>query len=302
MEEGHQQKVAQLFRSAMGRTGLLHKITEPTAWRGEAPILKKEEEDARLLDRCEVTRKERAKHKQCDQDLQNLEDKPWKNEELKKSEEALPRLNECGLEKVSKLYNGKTGVGCDGFHPKVPLDVTKETRGEIVEFLEEVEESAKWPQHACTTIFSLIPKNVTSERPIALLPTLIRWLEALRAPEVAKWQQKYRVDWDARNGRNGGAQQTVWKMLMEMERFNGQAKEEDQGALAVERVSLPVVWPWATHFSFPRKILRVLCDIRGEAILPGSKWGCLLLRIVLQDALSDVTQNLSSVEVEGLYG
>ena len=29
------------------------------------------------------------------------------------------------------------------------------------------------------------------------MPTLIRWWEALRAPEVAKWQQKYRVDWDA---------------------------------------------------------------------------------------------------------
>ena len=197
MEEGHQQKVAQLIKSAMRRTGLLHKITEPTAWRGEAQIPKKEEEDARLLDRCEATRKEWARHWQCDEDVQDLEDKPWKNEELKKSEEALPRLNECGLEKVSKLYKAKTGVWCDGFHSKVPLDVTNETRGEIVEFLEEVEQSAKWPQHACTTIFFLIPKNVTSERPSALLPTLIRWLEALRAREVAKWQQKYRVDWDA---------------------------------------------------------------------------------------------------------
>ena len=26
----------------------------------------------------------------------------------------------------------------------------------------------------------------------------------MRAPEVAKWQQKYRVDWDATDGRNGG--------------------------------------------------------------------------------------------------
>ena len=40
-------------------------------------------------------------------------------------------------------------------------------------------------------------KNVTSEKPIALMPTLIRLWEALRAPEVAKWQQKYRVDWNA---------------------------------------------------------------------------------------------------------
>ena len=39
---------------------------------------------------------------------------------------------------------------------------------------------------------------VPSEWPIALMPTLIRWWEALRAPDVAKWQQKYRVDWTSR--------------------------------------------------------------------------------------------------------
>ena len=59
-------------------------------------------------------------------------------------------------------------------------------RGENVEFLEKVEQSGKWPQHACTTMFFLIPKNFTSERPIALMPTLIRWKEALRAPGVAR--------------------------------------------------------------------------------------------------------------------
>ena len=30
-------------------------------------------------------------------------------------------------------------------------------------------------------------------------------------------------------------------------------------AKAFERVSLQVVWAWARHFSFPRKMLRVLC-------------------------------------------
>ena len=79
-------------------------------------------------------------------------------------------------------------------------------------------------------------------------------------------------------------------------------------AKAFERVSLPVVWAWATHLSFPKKILRVLCGYfehqrRAQfegcvaeplrtitAMLPGSKWSCLLLRIVLQDALREVTQ------------
>ena len=125
-----------------------------------------------------------------------------------------------------------------------------------MEFLERVVQSGRWPQQACTTMFFLIPENVTSERPIALMRTM---KEALRAPEVATWQQKHRVDWDVTDGRNRGAQRTVWEVFMEMERSNGKAKEEEHGALALvldlakafERVSLPVVWAWATHFSFP---------------------------------------------------
>ena len=53
---------------------------------------------------------------------------------------------------------------------------------------------------------------------------------------------------------------------MEIERFNGKAKEEDQGALALvldlakafERVSLPVVWGLGDALQFPNEILRVL--------------------------------------------
>ena len=101
-----------------------------------------------------------------------------------------------------------------------------------------------------------------------------------------------------------------------MEKFRCQAGEIDQGAVvlvldlakAFERVGLPVVWAWATHSNFSRKILLVLCGyfehqrrVQFEgcvaeplqtitAIIPGSKWSCLLLRIVLQDALSEVTK------------
>ena len=231
MEEMHQRNVEKMIKSAEGSAGLLHKITKPTRWRGEVPILKKEEEDARLLDRCEAKKKKRSKHWQCNEEIQSMQDKPWRKEELKECEEALSSLKEGDLEKASRLYKAKTGVGCDGFHPKVPLDLTKETKGEIVVFLGKVEQSGKRPQQASTTMFFLIPKNVTSERPIALMPTLIRWWEVLGAPEVAKWQQKYRVDRDATDGGNGGAQRTVWKILMKMERLRGKTKEENQGAV-----------------------------------------------------------------------
>ena len=56
-EEMHQHKVAQLIKNAEGSAGLLHKITKPTPWRCGAQILEKEEEDVRLLDRCEAKRK-----------------------------------------------------------------------------------------------------------------------------------------------------------------------------------------------------------------------------------------------------
>ena len=101
-----------------------------------------------------------------------------------------------------------------------------------------------------------------------------------------------------------GAERTVWETLLELDRFNYQSEEKDQGAAALvldlaktfEWVHVPVVW--TTHFNLPWKILRVLCGYfehqrRGQlkgcvaeplqtitAILPGFKWSGLLIRLV----------------------
>ena len=37
-------------------------------------------------------------------------------------------LEECNSENVSRLYEAKTGVGRDGFHPKVPLGLDKRNK------------------------------------------------------------------------------------------------------------------------------------------------------------------------------
>ena len=55
----------------------------------------------------------------------------------------------------------------------------------------------KWPQQAFTTMFFVIPKNVTSERPIALMPTLIRWCEALECDGKALAQRSFESCRDA---------------------------------------------------------------------------------------------------------
>ena len=127
MEEMHQQKVAQMMKGAEESAGLLRKISKPAASRKGAQIVVNEE-DVRLLDRCEAKRKQWAKHWQCDKEVQNVEEKPWKNEELRRLEEELPWLKEYHLEDASRLYQAKTKVGCDGFHPKVPLDSKKKKK------------------------------------------------------------------------------------------------------------------------------------------------------------------------------
>ena len=130
---------------------------------------------------------------------------------------------------------------------------------------------------------------------------------------MAKWQQKYRVEWDATDGRNGGAQRTVSEVLMDMERFNGRAKAEDQGAVALildlattfERVSLLVL-----GLDFPRKILRVLCggecsskDVRRFRSRPlrlfcqGPSGVACFYALFLQDALSEVTNIFPSLKL-----
>ena len=56
-----------------------------------------EEEDARLLDRCEAKMKELSKHWQCGEVVQNVQEKPWKSEEMRKLDEALPQPKRMSL-------------------------------------------------------------------------------------------------------------------------------------------------------------------------------------------------------------
>ena len=71
---------------------------------------------------------------------------------------------------------------------------------------------------------------------------------------------------------------------MDMERFTGKANKEDQGTLALILDLAKAL----RRVQFEGCVAEPLQTI--TPILPGSKWSCLLLRIVLQDALSEVTK------------
>ena len=78
-------------------------------------------------------RKEWAKHWQCDS-----EDKSWKNEKLRNLVKGLLQLTEESLQRPARSYKATTGVGCDGSHPRVPVDFSKETGEEVEKFLAKV--------------------------------------------------------------------------------------------------------------------------------------------------------------------
>ena len=78
-----------------------------------------------------------------------MQDKPWRNEEVRNGEEALPRLKEGDVEKTSRLYKAKTGVGCDGFHPEASLGL--DTRNKRINCGIRRNSGAKW-QVAATSL------------------------------------------------------------------------------------------------------------------------------------------------------
>ena len=95
-----------------------------------------------------------------------------RNEALQDQEEALPtRESVVEVKRAGNRCNASSGVGAHVIHPEVPLDLHTERYKEIVLFLAQVKKCGIANQHALL----LTSNNVTSERPIALLPTLIQW-------------------------------------------------------------------------------------------------------------------------------
>ena len=86
--------------------------------------------------------------------MQN-QNEPWTNGELRRWEEALPRLVESDLETASRMYRAKTGVGCDGFHPRVPLDLTQENDRRNCGILGE--SGAEWQMAATSLHTDVLP-------------------------------------------------------------------------------------------------------------------------------------------------
>ena len=206
-----------------------------------------------------------VRHWQCES-VQDTGEKPWRHEGLRNFEKRLPQLKEESSERSARSCKATTGVGCDGFHPRVPFDLPKESRGEVVKFLQKVEQCGKWPQQACMHDYVFLDPEERHERALhrasLLCGQMVGVAACARGEETTR---RHRVDWDVTEKRNGSAEGIAREWLLEVDLMTEQVKWTRERsrmldlAKTFERVSLSVAWACATHFNYFGRFLRVFC-------------------------------------------
>ncbi len=123
----------------------------------------------------------------------------------------VPEFRQC-----CEMFRIRTGVGSDGFHPRVWALLSDAGASAILSFLMLVEASAIWPEQASWLLYYLIPKAGGGERPIGMMASLVRVWERLRKPEILAWMRAERREYDwAVVGRSSEA--AVWEQLLHVE-------------------------------------------------------------------------------------
>ena len=77
----------------------------------------------------------------------------------------------------------KTGIGVDAIHPSVWSRISDKGKQLFTDLLHDVELTLAWPAQIQTLIYFLVPKTPTGERPIGLMPSVVRVWERMRKPD-----------------------------------------------------------------------------------------------------------------------
>ena len=227
-----------------GAKTLFHQITKPRTCRGIALLFgKTPQEDAEHEAGMKVMLKEwharwqgwakgpRPRQALGKHGAQKSKRKPWLFHGWVRSD---------GLED----YHG--GEGVDGFHPRVPLGLSEKCCGGRLTLVREAEMAEVRPANASTTLFWLIPTSTTSARPIALLPTLKRWWEWLRASACSEYDRDVRKGWE-----------TLLELeTMDLEGLRVERRQNGKGATALvvelakafEKIRRCAMWKWTMYF------------------------------------------------------
>ena len=118
-----------------------------------------------------------AKEWRVDSVLQ-LQQRPWETCQV----EPMEPITAEEVWKAGSHFKEHTGVGVDLLHPKLFSTLSRPGAQAVADLLNRVEAERQWPAHQQMLIYLLILKPNGKDRPIGLLPSLIRLWETIRAP------------------------------------------------------------------------------------------------------------------------
>ena len=238
-----------------------------------------------------------------DKEMQGA-DRPWEVPSVEDARE-LPQLavdGPVGFAAVVGSFKPKTGIGVDAVHPSVWSSISGKGKQLFTDLLHDVELTLTWPAQIRTLIYFLVPKTPTGERPIGLMPSIVRVWERMRKPVMDQWlvSQSRSYDW-ACKGRS--AELAAWQHLVLQEGHGDELGTGRATALldmtkCFEQVRLWHVWRWGCHWDFPRGLLRVILLVFSfqrrvglggatseptqtyAAIIAGSVFSCAILHML----------------------
>ena len=126
----------------------------------------------------------------------------------------LPQLEVDGPSRRSgRLVQGQNGHRSRCNSSSMWSRLSEKGKQLYIDLVNDVERTHSWPAQIQTLIDFLVPKTPTGERPIGLVPSIVRVLERMRKPILDQWMisQTWSYDW-ACKGRS--AEMAAWQHLV----------------------------------------------------------------------------------------
>ena len=245
----------------------------------------------------------------AEHDLQQLQ--PWLDEPG--DDEQLPDITAANVEESCRKFKANTGLGADKVHPRVYSDASQEIRQATADLLMSVERSLCWPQQIQLLLCILLMRPGGGDRPVFIMPSLIRLWEKIRLPIMKKWAATMARTYDwAAEGRS--SVEAAWWQLLQAEALDAGDGPEAEGMITVlidvvkcfDRVQLRHVWKWGVTHGMPKRLLRLVLVtysmarrismmgtiseevVTSTAVVPGSALALFILHAVLVTPCDDL--------------
>jgi hypothetical protein len=108
-----------------------------------------------------------------------------------------------------------TGLGCDGWDPEAIAAAPPEAKEQLVKMMQQWEDNGTVPLQLLYNIVKLIPKPGGGERPITLMPLLVRLLFKMRGYVTTEWCEKRARHWDGAVRGSSALRTAVHNLLLD---------------------------------------------------------------------------------------